>query len=532
MSELKHPLPGDGSASPKNKPHRDYLNYFGKDRWIHLWLAEKRTKLSSVVLPLFIRIGLVPDTISYVGIALLSGVIFYFVRQPVVAVLFLLGHIICDGLDGAFARNTGKASQSGAFTDLVCDQFGMVVVAMMAILHHMVTPLIGAVYISLYLIVVVFGVIINFMGLGTRITITSKYFLYVVYLIWALTGTNYIPELMYFFSVIMVGEVVVGYLRLKRGIRKKFDTQVRFTEGDPYSGRLNYALNVAVPIIVLIAICAWANKIPIRAMLDTPKTSVQWQQGPAVEHDETKDEFLGIGFHEHTLLVLVRSEDGTLHMRRIKCDTGEKIDSFIVPEYVRPAFGSLPVEGNVLLLADLCTRLLVGIDIEASFARKRMVTVLNLPLGYVSLTAAATAEWAGNKVWLAANYLQTRKTSVIDPRKAIKKGNIEQGVIAWYTNGGFPSGMTVVGDTVIEFNKSPYNSLLYAASLTRLTAGKNLLEASKVSFLPPDSDAIGPVTADKDLIMLARNGRIFKLPVESLRTSAVGRGSADGKKDN
>lgn len=532
MSESKHPLPGDGSATFKHKANRDYLNYFGKERWIHLWFAEKRTKLASLLLPPFVRIGLVPDTISYVGIAFLLGVILYFIRQPLVAVLFLLGHIICDGLDGAFARNTGKASQSGAFTDLVCDQLGMVVVAMMAILHHMVAPLLGAVYISLYLIVVVFGVLINVMGIGSRITITSKYFLYLVYLIWALTGKNYVPALMYFFSLVMAIEVVVGYLRLKRGIRRKFDTQVRFTEGDPYSGRLNYALNVAVPLIVLLTIFLWANEIPIRATFDSPKTKVQWRQGPVVSLDEKSEEFLGIGFHNQALLVLSRSEDGTLHVSRINCESGEATDSFVVPEYVQSSFGSFPIDGNILLIADRGTRLLLGIDIEASFSRKSMVTVLNLPLGFVSLTAAATAEWGDKKVWLAANYLHTRKTYVIAPRKAIKKGNVEQGVVAWYTNGAFPAGMTVLGDTVFEYNRSPYSALIYAASLTRLTAGKALLDASRVSFLPPESEVIGPVIADKDLIMLAKSGRIYRLSIDSLRPGAASRSSGIDKVGN
>ncbi len=162
-------------------------------------------------------------------------VVLYFVREPLVAVLFLAAHVFCDGVDGAYARHTGKASQSGAFTDLVCDQFGMVVVSLVAIFHHMVSPLIGAVYVTLYLIVVVFGVIINAMGLGTRITITSKYFLYIVYLIWAVWEVNFFDPFMSLLSVIMAIEVIVGYLRLKRGIKKKFDSQVRFADGDPYS---------------------------------------------------------------------------------------------------------------------------------------------------------------------------------------------------------------------------------------------------------------------------------------------------------
>jgi len=174
-------LPSESPTGFKSKPYSDSFHYFGKDRWIHSWLAEKRTKVGAAVFPPFVRLGLVPDTISYIGISLLAGVILYFVRDPVIAVGFLAGHIVCDGLDGAYARHTGKASQSGAFTDLVCDQFGMVVVSIAAIFHHLVSPLLGTVYIASYLIVVVFGVIINVMGLGTRITVTSKYFLYAVY---------------------------------------------------------------------------------------------------------------------------------------------------------------------------------------------------------------------------------------------------------------------------------------------------------------------------------------------------------------
>jgi hypothetical protein len=49
-------------------------------------------------------------------------------------------------------------------------------------------------------------------------------------------GQDYFPVLMYFFSGIMAVEVVIGYLRLKRGIRRKYDSEIRFTDGDPLLG--------------------------------------------------------------------------------------------------------------------------------------------------------------------------------------------------------------------------------------------------------------------------------------------------------
>jgi phosphatidylglycerophosphate synthase len=516
MATQSPQFPGDGTGGFKSKSPKVFLNYFGKDRWIHALLAEKRTRLVSVVVPPLNRLGLVPDTISYVGIAFLAGVVLYFVRHPVIAVLFLAGHVICDGVDGAYARHTGKPSQSGAFTDLACDQLGMVVVAMMAILHHMVSPVLGAVYIALYLIVVVFGVLINVLGIGSRITITSKYILYIVFAIWAGWGENYFPLLMYFFSGIMSVEVVIGYLRLKRGIRRKFDTEVRFTEGDPYSGRLNYALNVAVPITVLAVILVGANLVPLRATFDSPKLMVKWNKGANILGSNGSTKALCFGIRDGALLVLVRLPDDTLELRRITPGRTSAHESFVVPSYICPAFSTLPVDGNVVLIADRSTRLLMGIDLEASFARNYAVTVMNLPVRYLSVTAAAVATWKGTRVWLAANYLYTRKTYVVDPNQALRQGYILGGEVASYTNGAFPSGMTVHGDTVFDFNKSPLEALIYKTSLKKLVAGKNLLDAAKVSFLPPDRDALGPVSEGDKLFMLSPNGQVYWLPIHSL----------------
>jgi len=506
---------GDVEGGFKSKAPKVILDYFGRERWIHATLRDKRTKLVAAVFPRVARLGLVPDTVSYVGLALLAGLALYFVRCPELAVLFLLGHVLCDGLDGALARHAGKASQSGAFTDLVCDQLGMVVVAMMAILHHLVTPLIGTIYIALYLIVVVFGVIINVMGLGARITITSKYFLYIIFAVWAFWKVNLFPLTMSFFSIVMTVEVVIGYLRLKRGIRRKYDTEVRFSDGDPYSGRLNYALNVAIPLTVLAAIVVWANEIPIRAIFDRPKLQVAWREGAQIVRENEAERIVGFGIREKDFLVLLRREDETLELRKIPSSGENRGESFQVPAYVTPAFTSLPVDENMLLIADSTTRLLMGMDIDASFASRRAVIVMTLPLGYLRLTAMATAHWKEKKVWLAENYLYTRNTYVIDPEKALRKGDIQGGVVARYINGAFPAGLTVEDDMVVELNRSRFNALIYVASLHSLLKGKSLIDARRASFAPPDLELMGPVREGEDLVMLSSQGRVYRLPIAS-----------------
>ncbi len=500
----------------KSQPGKEFLNYFGKEKKLQQWFAEKRTILTSAIFPPFMRMGLVPDTISYVGITLLAGVILYFVRKPWLAAIFLLCHIICDGLDGAYARNTGKASQSGAFTDLVCDQFGMVVVAMLAIFHHMVEPLIGAVYVTLYLIVVVFGVIINVMGLRARITITSKYFLYITYGIWAFTGRNYFYELMAFFSTIMAIEVMVGYVRLKRGIRKKYDTVVRFSEEDVYSSKLNYVVNVAVPVIILATILIWGNWVPIRAMLAQPTQFTVWEKVGQLIDPMEPVEILGFGATSNKFLVLLRQQNEKIEVRRIDLNNIDRAESFEAPAYIQPSFKALPIYNDALLIADASTRLLMGLDLEASFKSGKAVTTLALPLKYLRVTAMNTATWNGKTVWLAANYLYTRKTYLIDPELALKKGYILGGVLAHYINGGFPSGLEVMGQTVLELNKSPFNSILYIASLPKLISGRDLLSAAFSSFEPPEPEAIGPVKKGDDIVMLTPGGLVYKLDQKSL----------------
>ncbi len=479
-------------------------------------MAEKRTRLFSAVFPFFRRLGLVPDTFSYTGIALLAGVMLFFVRSPIIAVCFLAGHLICDALDGSYARHAGKASHSGAFTDLVCDQLGMVTVVIMALFHHLVDPLIGAVYVTLYLIVVVFGVLINVMGLGSRITITSKYFLYIVYAIWAFSRRNYLPQLMGFFSVLMAVEVCIGYLRLKRGIRKKYDAEVRYTQGDPYSSGLNYALNVFIPVAVLVAILVGANIVPIRASLERPRTEVTWIEGPQLVQNEGVAAIEGLGINGSRFLVLTKDHDDNQQIREVPARQGSAVRSFSLPDYLRPAFGNLPVDDGMVIVGDNATRLLLGMDLEASFASGRPVIRMTLPMGYLRITALTTAIWDGKKVWLAANYLYSRKTYRIDPRTALKEGSLLAGAEGSYVNGAFPAGLLVHDRTVIEFNHSSLNALLYTARMDRLAPRVSLLDVATNSFRPPVPDALGPVIEGDDLVMLSRQGRIYRLPFRSV----------------
>jgi hypothetical protein len=267
--------------------------------------------------------------------------------------------------------------------------------------------------------------------------------------------------------------------------------------------------------VVLIVMVVGANRIPVRAFYDKPTQAFEWSEGRVVISDRNHHEILGFGVRDGNLLIVGRGKTGHLTVRQLGPGNRDSKKSFLLPGYFDLAFTTLPVDDGLLLLGDRTTHLLMGIDLDASFTKGRAVMVLTLPMGHLRVTAMATGQRNGKKVWLVANYLYTRKTYVVDPIKARNEGYLLAGVEASYINGAFPSGLTVRDDVVIELNRSPLNCLVYMASLSRLLGGSDLLDASEKSFRPPGPDCLGPVIEGNDLVMLSPQGQVFRLPMSS-----------------
>lgn len=96
-------------------------------------------RISMALLPLAVRKGVHPNTVSLAGLIFgaLAGLCFYCWGSPLVATIGFLAMLawhICDGLDGKLARATGKTSALGRFLDGICDHatFAFVYVALAA----------------------------------------------------------------------------------------------------------------------------------------------------------------------------------------------------------------------------------------------------------------------------------------------------------------------------------------------------------------------------------------------------------------
>lgn len=82
-----------------------------------------------VLLPfvrLFIRMGVSPDTVTFVGtVGVCAGALVFFpTGHLLIGVLFITAFVFSDLIDGKMARELGRSSKFGAFWDSTLDRFG------------------------------------------------------------------------------------------------------------------------------------------------------------------------------------------------------------------------------------------------------------------------------------------------------------------------------------------------------------------------------------------------------------------------
>ncbi|MDF1755467.1 MAG: CDP-alcohol phosphatidyltransferase family protein [Verrucomicrobiales bacterium] len=97
-------------------------------------------------------------------LSLLCGLVFcpfFIAGYPVVALVFLLLHVLLDGLDGPLARYLGRDGARGSFTDTASDQVVVSAVTIAMVYTGMVGAWPGGCYLFLYTIVVTFAMIRN-----------------------------------------------------------------------------------------------------------------------------------------------------------------------------------------------------------------------------------------------------------------------------------------------------------------------------------------------------------------------------------
>jgi phosphatidylglycerophosphate synthase len=195
---------------------KEQLNYFSESEKKSIGkFKDFRTKIFLPISRLLNWLRITPNMVSYFGMLMLVGFIYFIISNPLIACVFLFLHVIIDAFDGPLARLTGKDGDAGAFTDIVCDHSGMFIVSIALIYYNFVDGFFAAIYIYIYTIMILLTIIRNKMKIPAKLVIRSKYYLYLLYGVWAFFGYNYMTEGMILFTLLMLPVTITSFFAIR-----------------------------------------------------------------------------------------------------------------------------------------------------------------------------------------------------------------------------------------------------------------------------------------------------------------------------
>ncbi|WP_319410822.1 CDP-alcohol phosphatidyltransferase family protein [uncultured Cohaesibacter sp.] len=144
--------------------------------------AAKRDLILRPLIRYLAAKGVTPTAISFVGVFFAA----FAVAMPASlwefsAAGFIL-YVLMDGLDGPLARWTKAESEAGSLVDIFADQFGVVLVALAAILWLDADILANVLFAFFYSHTVYLMVICNLFSLRMPYVIRVKYLYFIVYI--------------------------------------------------------------------------------------------------------------------------------------------------------------------------------------------------------------------------------------------------------------------------------------------------------------------------------------------------------------
>ncbi len=446
-----------------------FFNYFtDSERGGAARAVDLKNRIFNAVCPVLFKLRVHPDTLTYTGLAMLVGVVIWFVSHPYRAFFFLLLYVIIDGLDGSYARYLNRPTQAGAFTDIVADQLGMVVITLGFIQYNMVDGQVGAYYIMIYLAMITFSVLQNAHNIPMQYIFRSKYVLYGIYMIWAFTGLNLAPVLLPVFCVVMTFSVVQSFLRLKRGFYWKYDLpgvirqdrQIREQGGTPT--RFWTPMKFILPSLAVALLLFAGGYTQIVSMLEPAELRPQWERRDDLPLLSPEERPRSVASYREGWLI--STHHPKTHFARIYYldrSARKPRGNFRVPWAVHRDHGAAVHQGR-LYLVDRLSRRVYDIDISASLERKVAVldgsfdTTLQAPVGCDMLKVD------GKLRMLISEYMHHYETLVVDYKKAFDEGTAEDAIVARYRNAGFSRGLACKGGLSLEMNSSLWKDLIYA----------------------------------------------------------------------
>jgi phosphatidylglycerophosphate synthase len=160
-----------------------------------------------------------PNAVSLVA-PVLGALFVYTVRRDLILSFFVwLPSLLVDGVDGALARYSGRASVFGALVDQVSDHTRETLIVVGLTSAGALSPLWGSLYPFVYTALNVVLFLGNYYQVPAPLAVKSWMVLYPAIAVYLLAGRNYLNWATPLSIAFMAATIVHGLLLLSRGMR-------------------------------------------------------------------------------------------------------------------------------------------------------------------------------------------------------------------------------------------------------------------------------------------------------------------------
>ena len=129
-----------------------------EERVLGPWQRIRQYTLAPIA-AILSRLGISPNTLSYISVAFAIGFFFLAPFNFALAFWLLVASIVCDGLDGVEARLTRTNTSRGSFTDMFCDQAVVAFTVAGMVWRGSINPVLAILFVYAYTSLVIFLVL-------------------------------------------------------------------------------------------------------------------------------------------------------------------------------------------------------------------------------------------------------------------------------------------------------------------------------------------------------------------------------------
>jgi len=165
---------------------------FGEDEnRMYLKIRAVREKLMDPLAQILVDIGVTPDVLSYLGLAMMLPFVYFFGFNPWISFIFLLLHVFLDMLDGVVARKLKKSSAWGGMLDYTVDYTSFVIIFFTFLYYQVFSPFWGALFIFSYTLMHGFLLYMSMKKMHVFFIMKMRLWFYFFILIWVASGLNF-----------------------------------------------------------------------------------------------------------------------------------------------------------------------------------------------------------------------------------------------------------------------------------------------------------------------------------------------------